>query len=84
MKNRIRVVISVELFTEILTTGWSGDGVQCVKGLPEGAEFVNMGYDPISDAFSLIFQHESFPPTDPGQMLPIHYMMYSRVAPAEG
>ena len=83
MKNRLRVAISTDLFVEILTTGWSGDGVQCVEGLPKGAEFVNMGYDPMSDTFPLVFQHESFPPTEPGQMLPIMLIMYRRVAPTE-
>lgn len=83
MKNRVRVVISAEIFTEILTTGWSGDGVQCVEGLPEGADFINMDYDPVSDSFSLIFQHESFPPTEEAQMLPALPIMYERVAPTE-
>jgi hypothetical protein len=47
-----------------------GYWVQCVRGLPEGAKCVGMGYDELRHRLWMQWEHESFPLTAPGDPYP--------------
>lgn len=50
--------------------------ITCYRGLPQGARLVNFGYDPLSGCEQLIFEHESFAPVKPGEIIPALYVAY--------
>jgi hypothetical protein len=65
------VRISRELWTEILTTGWHAEHIECVEGLPERATLVGTFLrDDVCDGISgeewgdlvLIFEHPDWKP----------------------
>jgi hypothetical protein len=65
MARLVNVRVSIHLWQEIMTEGWSipNDGVtrlECLEGLPEGAELVSSGYDTNTNCVILTFHHESF------------------------
>jgi hypothetical protein len=58
--HRKMVPISIELWQEMMTTGWESH-FRCIEGLPEGAVFVDARYNPEMMSLVLFFDHPSFP-----------------------
>jgi hypothetical protein len=50
------VMIARELWTEILTTGWHAEHIECVEGIPEGAFLVG-AFLRIQGKCVLVFEH---------------------------
>ena len=64
--------ISLELLQEMMTEGWKVDGLECTRGLPEGAEFMyfeRRGGARYGD-LGMVFQHDSFDDVEPGGFIP--------------
>ena len=73
MARLVAVPISLQFWQEICTQGWRvGDGyvVECVEGLPEGAELVNSYYEGRRRTAYLVFHHPSFAEVPEGGILP--------------
>jgi len=73
-----RIVIvpaSLPLWQEFCTEGWSVGlddwGIECIDGLPEGAELVNSYYDGSRQTVNLVFQHPSFRDVQFGEIAPM-------------
>lgn len=68
-----QVKIALELLQELMTAGNGLCGVECVEGLPEGADFlyfITRGYGRHGD-LGMVFQHDSFEDVQPGEVIPI-------------
>lgn len=76
----VLVMVNSEVLVEFLTKGWKGDGVQCIEGLPAGAKLVSVRtYEYYPEHVTLIFEHESFAPTNGKERyLPILLPIYQR------
>lgn len=77
-RRRRSVAISPELFQDMITTGWQGDGVACIDGLPEGARIIYFGHDLPRDLYYFIVEHESFDLVPPFEQLPMMHITYSK------
>lgn len=77
-RRRRSVVINPELFCEMITTGWCGDGIECIDGLPEGAKIIRFGHDLPRDLYYFIVEHESFDLIPPFEQLPLMWITYSK------
>jgi hypothetical protein len=71
----VRVGVSWQLLFEMLTEGWKIEHCECIKGLPNDAEYVR-GYTrelggvvEKPDVF-LVFTHDSFADIEPGEVIP--------------
>lgn len=81
MARLARVLISQELFQQMVTVGWTTarDGAthtECIEGLPDGAELVNSGYDAVHNVALLTFHHESFADVPIGGMIPVIHIAH--------
>lgn len=74
MARLVAVPISLQFWQEMCTQGWrvgyNGHVVECVKGLPEGAELVNSYYDGKHQTAYLVFHHPSFSDVPVGGEIP--------------
>ena len=75
MAKLVNVHISLEFWQQMMTVGWSvpGNGVvriECIEGLPEGAEIVDSDYDYAIRLVVLTFTHDSFADVSPGKAIP--------------
>ena len=77
MDRRARIIVSSEIFSELLTTGWNDDGIFCTDGLPEGANLVDAQF--FANELRLTFEHESFAPLLEGQTPPVLTPRYVKV-----
>lgn len=71
-----KVSMPPDLLISIMTEGWkvpgkSGESIQCVKGLPEGAKFVKYEWG-ILNTLYLVVEHDSFEPLAERQRPPEH------------
>ncbi len=71
------VRISHEILAEMMTTGWRG-AVECVFGLPRGAEFVGAEIEPVTGDAQYIFRHPDFPGVAWDQM-PLQEVIFKRL-----
>jgi hypothetical protein len=55
-----RVLISPELITSLLTSGFHHPETRIIQGLPSGANLVGIGYSAQARAWAADFVHESF------------------------
>lgn len=72
-----RVPINMDMLFDIFTEGWevgTNAYIRCYQGLPKGSKFISAGYDPLSGSEQLIFEHESFEPVKPGEIIPVLYI----------
>ena len=70
------VRITLAVLQEIITTGWAGDGIETVEGLPAGAELVGAS---LRDEFVLAADGQRPPP-----VLQLTFEHPSWAGPAEG
>ena len=75
MSRIVIVPASLPLWQEFCTEGWSVGlddwGIECIDGLPEGAELVNSYYDGSRQTVNLVFQHPSFRDVQFGEIAPM-------------
>lgn len=74
-----RVGIHTDLLVEMLTTDWTvgrDSIVTCVDGLPKDAKWIREGYDPLTGSWQIIFEHESFEPVPPNEIIPYKHIAY--------
>ena len=83
MAKIVDVPVSLELWQQILTQGWKMGfddyGLECVKGLPDGAELISSSYECNPPTVHLIFYHKSFMDTPVGEQIPKLIAEYKRV-----
>ena len=65
-----RVPISFEALVKIMTNGWEAKHTKCVKGLPDGAEFVGSTFDIDRLVVYLYFSHKDFQLVAEGSPIP--------------
>lgn len=66
---RVKVVfMSEDVLTNMLTEGAAMPAVQCVEGLPEGAQMVMASYNEKRKALAVYFTHPSWPLASPGSV----------------
>ena len=74
MARLVTVPISLQFWQEMCTQGWkvghNGYAVECVEGLPEGAELVNSYYEGNRQTAYLVFHHPSFADVPVGGTIP--------------
>ena len=70
MTKVISVPISHEVWQEAMTEGHIINGMECIRGLPEGAEYLSSFYDDLRRTLHLVFYHESFRNVKPGEQMP--------------
>lgn len=74
-----RVGIHTDLLVKQITTGWTcgrDSIVTCVDGLPQDAKWMREGYDPLTGTWQVIFEHESFEPVPPNEIIPYKHIAY--------
>jgi hypothetical protein len=75
-----RIAIGYEMLVEMLTAGWTSrpGWIECIRGLPEGAEFVYSYFDERTQLCWLGFSHPSFEPVELGAEVPIIQPLFRR------
>lgn len=73
-----RVAISPVILVEMFTTGWNGDGVRCLNGLPDGCFVRSFGYDHTTDTYWLTVEHHSFDLVKEGNIIPLFYPVFTK------
>lgn len=75
--------VTYSLLADMFTVGWKGDGVECVKGLPEGARLVQSYDMPEVGCAVLVFEHPDFEDVQPFELPPkldvVHRKNYENV-----
>ena len=69
MSHTVAVVINESLLRPYVTEG-SEFHVRCIEGLPKGAQMVGSYFDPRTFQAVLIYEHESLPWVEEGQVIP--------------
>lgn len=64
------VRVSIEFWQTILTKGFE-EHIECIEGLPEGAELINSAYEDNPPSVYLLFHHPSFKDIPVGGRYPI-------------
>lgn len=70
------VLISPQLFVDIMTVGYHGH-IRCTEGLPADAHIVGHGYDHQRDAHYLVFESAEWELIEFGFSLPIQEVRFS-------
>lgn len=86
-----RVLITLEILQEIITLGWSGDGLRVRSGVPVGADLIGAHLqdqfvlDPAGERpaplLALTFEHPSWDGPDPGAEIPVLMVEIQRITP---
>lgn len=66
-RNVALIKVHIDVLMDILTTGWNGSGLYCVRGIPPGAKFVRADYMPEYGAYYIMVEHDSFEPVYRGE-----------------
>lgn len=72
----VKIRLTPELIQQFFTEGWSGDGIEVTKGLPEDAVYEGCKINPYPTppVVELLFSHPSFKlvhmPDDPPDFVP--------------
>jgi len=70
-----RQYLMYPLASEILVELFSGCGLRVIRNnLPEDARFISVHFDHQRDSFLIVYEHESFPITPEGFILPMGEM----------
>ena len=80
MPRLAKVMMSHELFQEIMTEGWDAHW-RCLEGLPEGAELVNTFFEGgrVGGTIHFVYHHESFEDVPVGDFMPEVMVVFKRI-----
>jgi hypothetical protein len=76
MRNHIIIPIRGDLFLPLLR----GDIHADREAIPRNARFVGAYFEPQSNAFQVVVEHESFAPVAPGMLAPVVHIELSKMA----
>lgn len=74
----VQIPIAYDVLKEIFITGWNGNGVKCIQGLPEGARLIRSFPDIVAGTCVLIFEHESFNEVPLGEYPPTLHCLFQK------
>lgn len=78
----VRVGMSFDLLFGIMELGYKiENGIECIEGLPSGAQFVESYTDLQTRVLYLVFSHPSFAEGEPGDMIPEMRIVHRVIAP---
>jgi hypothetical protein len=77
---KVIVQVAPSLLLAVLVTGWSGDGIRTIDGLPESAQLVDFRFDLFRGVIDLLVEDESFNPVPEGAAIPVKNIVLQRVS----
>ena len=84
----VRIGISFELLFDIIRLGYRiENGIECIEGIPDDAEYVYAYTDDNDKILYLVFSHPTFEEVSPGSMIPemriVHRVNFNRLLPED-
>ena len=70
MARVVSVPISHEIWQDMMTKGHVIERVECIEGLPEGAEYIHNFYDGWRNEVYFVYRHDSFDDVHLGEQMP--------------